>query len=110
MGVMLLFGIMAGIFVGVASAGYMFIHPIAERDELIEQQKEENLQMYSENKELRAENEDLRFDLSVANEKIEQKDEIVSKLIKQAERNSYNNKEVQLNKIKKLAKEYQAIN
>ena len=35
MGVMLLFGIMAGIFVGVASAGYMFIHPMAERDEEI---------------------------------------------------------------------------
>lgn len=35
MGVMLLFGIMAGIFVGVATAGYMFIHSIAERDEEI---------------------------------------------------------------------------
>ena len=99
-----------GIFVGLTSATFMCLQPIADRDKLIAEQKEENLQVYSENKELRAENEDLRFDLSVANEKIEQKDEIVSKLIKQAERNSYNNKEVQLNKIKELAKEYQAIN
>lgn len=106
----IIFGALCGIFVGIASASYMCLQPIEERDKLIAEQKEENLQICSENKELRAENEDLRFDLSVANEKIEQKDEIVSKLIKQAERNSYNNKEVQLNKIKELAKEYQAIN
>ena len=106
----LIIGVLMGIFVGLTSATFMCLQPLADRDKLIAEQKEENLQIYSENKELRAENEDLRFDLSVANEKIEQKDEIVSKLIKQAERNSYNNKEVQLNKIKELAKEYQAIN
>lgn len=106
----LIIGVLMGIFVGLTSATFMCLQPIADRDKLINEQKEENLQMCSENKELRAENEDLRFDLSVANEKIEQKDEIVSKLIKQAERNSYNNKEVQLNKIKELAKEYQTIN
>lgn len=39
MGVMLLFGIMAGIFVGVASAGYMFIQPLADRDKTIANQK-----------------------------------------------------------------------
>lgn len=106
----LIIGVLMGIFVGLTSATFMCLQPLADRDKLIAEQKEENLQICSENKELRAENEDLRFDLSVANEKIEQKDEIVSKLIKQAERNSYNNKEVQLNKIKELAKEYQAIN
>lgn len=106
----LIIGVLMGIFVGLTSATFMCLQPLADRDKLIAEQKEENLQMYSENKELRAENEDLRFDLSVANEKIEQKDEIVRKLIKQAERNSYNNKEVQLNKIKELAKKYQAIN
>ena len=106
----LIIGVLMGIFVGLTSATFMCLQPIADRDKLINEQKEENLQMCSENKELRAENEDLRFDLSVANEKIEQKDEIVSKLIKQAERNSYNNKEVQLNKIKELAKDYQQIN
>lgn len=106
----LIIGVLMGIFVGLTSATFMCLQPIADRDKLINEQKEENLHICNENKELRAENEDLRFDLSVANEKIEQKDEIVSKLIKQAERNSYNNKEVQLNKIKELAKEYQAIN
>ena len=106
----LIIGVLMGIFVGLTSATFMCLQPLADRDKLIAEQKEENLQICSENKELRAENEDLRFDLSVANEKIEQKDEIVSKLIKQAERNSYNNKEVQLNKIKELAKEYQTIN
>lgn len=106
----LIIGVLMGIFVGLTSATFMCLQPLADRDKLIAEQKEENLHICNENKELRAENEDLRFDLSVANEKIEQKDEIVSKLIKQAERNSYNNKEVQLNKIKELAKEYQAIN
>ena len=67
MGVMLLFGIMAGIFVGVVTAGYMFIHPMAEKDELIEQQKEENLQVCDENKDLRAENEDLKNDITGLN-------------------------------------------
>ena len=73
MGVMLLFGIMAGIFVGVASTGYMFIHPMAERDKLIAEQKEENLQVCDENKDLSAENEDLKDDLSTANKEIELK-------------------------------------
>ncbi len=106
----IIFGVLCGIFVGLASAVYMCLPPIQERDKLIAEQKEENLQVCNENKEMRAENEELRFDLSVANRKIEQKDEIVDKIIKQAERNSYNNKEVQLNKIKELAKEYQTIN
>lgn len=64
MGVMLLFGIMTGIFVGVASAGYMFIQPMAERDKLIAEQKEENLKVCDENKDLRAELEDLKDDVT----------------------------------------------
>ena len=84
-------------------AGYMYVSECEKKENRIAECTEEN-------KSLRGELEDTKFDLSVANEKIEQKDEIVSKLIKQAERNSYNNKEVQLNKIKELAKEYQAIN
>ena len=106
----IIFGALCGIFVGIASSAYMCLQPLADRDKLINEQKEENLQVCNENKELRAENEDLRFDLSVANEKIEQKDEIVDKIVKQAERNNYNNEKVKLNKIKELAKDYQAIN
>lgn len=35
----LLFGVLMGIFVGIASAGYMFIQPIADRDKTISNQK-----------------------------------------------------------------------
>ena len=58
----MIFGVLAGIFVGIASAGYMFIQPLADRDKTIAEQKEENLQVCSENKDLRAENEDLKED------------------------------------------------
>ena len=106
----IIFGVLCGIFVGLASAVYMCLPPIQERDNLISEQKEENLQVCNENKEVRAENEELRFDLSVANRKLEQKDEIVDKIIKQAERNTYNNEKTKLRIIKELVKEYQAIN
>ena len=110
MGVMLLFGIMAGIFVGVATAGYMFIHPMAERDKLIEQQKEENLQVCNENKDLRAEVEDLKDDLSTANKEIEMKDKTIQLFISEIERNDYNRPDLHLKKLKELADDYQSIN
>lgn len=52
---------------GVASAGYMFIQPLADRDRTIKEQKEENLQVCDENKELRAENEDIKDDITGLN-------------------------------------------
>lgn len=55
-------GCLAGIFVGFTAGGYMLLKPIADKDNLIEEQKEENLQVCSENKELRAEIEDLKED------------------------------------------------
>ena len=55
-------GCLAGIFVGFTAGGYMLLQPIADKDKLIEEQKEENLQVCSENKELRAEIEDLKED------------------------------------------------
>lgn len=104
----IIFGVLMGIFVGIASAGYMFIQPLAERDKTIAEQKEENLQVCSENKELRAEIEDLKFDLSVVNKKIEQKDEIVKKM--KVVINDFMTKEDKLNKLKELADDYQSIN
>lgn len=104
----ILFGVLMGIFVGIACAGYIFIQPIADRDKLIDKQKEENLQVCNENKVLRAEAEDLRFDLSVANRKIDQKDEIVEKM--KIVINDFMTKEDQLSKIKELADDYQSIN
>ena len=55
-------GCLAGIFVGFTAGGYILLKPIADKDNLIEEQKEENLQVYSENKELKAEIEDLKED------------------------------------------------
>lgn len=93
---------------GVASAGYMFIQPLAERDKTIKEQKEENLQVCDENKELRAEIEDLRFELSVANRKLEQKDEVVEKMkIKLCD---FDTKETKLSKLNELVDDYQSIN
>ena len=95
-------GCLCGIFVGVASAGYMFIHPIAERDELIEQQKEENLQVCDENKDLRAEVEDLKDDLSTANKEIEMKDKQIECIRTLLEQNSYNRDDLKIAKIKEV--------
>lgn len=104
----MIFGVLIGIFVGIASAGYMFIQPLADRDKMISEQKEESLQVHNENKDLRAENEDLRFDLSSQIEKENAKDEIVEKI--KMTINDFMTKEDKLNKIKELADDYQSIN
>ena len=101
-------GCLVGIFVGFTAGGYMLLQPMADKDKLIEEQKEENLQVCSENKELRAEIEDLKFELSVANKEIEQKDELVDKM--QVVINDFMTKEDKLNKLKELADDYQSIN
>ena len=84
----------AGIFIGLTTAWYFQIKPIADKDKLIE--------------ELRAEIEDLKFELSVANKEIEQKDELVDKM--QVVINDFMTKEDKLNKLKELADDYQSIN
>lgn len=43
-------------------AGYMYIGECEKKEKIIEEQKEENLQVYYENKDLRAEKEDLKED------------------------------------------------
>lgn len=98
-----IFGALFGIFVGVASAGYMFIQSLADRDRTIKEQKEENLQVCDENKELRAENEDIKDDLSTTYKEIERKDEIVQKM--QVIINDLATKEDKLDKINELIKE-----
>ena len=98
----------AGIFIGLTTSWYFQIKPMASKDKLIEEQKEENLQVCSENKELRAEIEDLKFELSVANRKIEQKDEIAKRI--KVVVNSFMTQEDKLKRIKELADDYQSIN
>ena len=101
-------GCLAGIFVGFTAGGYILLKPIADKDNLIEEQKEENLQVCSENKDLRAELDDAKFDLSVANKEIEQKDEIVKKM--KIIINDFMTKEDKLSKINELVKEFQKLN
>ena len=98
----------AGIFIGLTTSWYFQIKPMADKDKLIEEQKEENLQVCSENKELRAEIEAIKLELSVANKEIEQKDELVDKM--QVVINDFMTKQDKLNKLKELADDYQSIN
>ena len=51
-----------GVFVGMAVAGYMCVRECEQKERIIAEQKEENLQVCSENKELRAELEDTQDD------------------------------------------------
>ncbi len=97
-----------GVFVGMAVAGYMCVKECARKERIIAEQKEENLQVCSENKELRAEIEDIKFDLSVANRAIEQKDEIAKRI--KVVVNSFMTQEDKLNRIRELADDYQSIN
>ena len=53
---------MFGVFVGMATAGYMCVRECEQKERIIAEQKEENLQVCSENKELRAELEDTQDD------------------------------------------------
>ena len=87
-------GCLFGIFVGIATAGYMFIHPMAERDKIILEYKE---QLYEELKELRAELEDKEY--------LERQIKKISIIT-----NDFMTKEDKLNKIKELVKDYQDNN
>lgn len=81
--------VLGGIFVGVVTAGYMFIQPLADRDKQIAKQKD---------------------DLSIAYKEIEQKDKTIEMFINEIERNDYGRVDIHLKHIKELAKDYQSIN
>lgn len=89
----MIFGVLAGIFVGIASAGYMFIQPLADRDKTIAEQKEENLQVCGENKELRAELEDTQDDNAYLEKQLSKIEKIV---------NDYDIAENKVTKIKEV--------
>lgn len=86
-------GCLFGIFVGIATAGYMFIHPLAERDKTIAEYKERDEQLYEELKEARAENEDLKEDKEYLEKQLKKISNIA---------NDFMTKEDKLNKIKEL--------
>lgn len=86
-------GCLFGIFVGIATAGYMFIHPLAERDKTIAEYKEQDEQLYEELKELRAELEDTKEDKEYLEKQLKKISNIA---------NDFMTKEDKLNKIKEL--------
>lgn len=88
-------GCLFGIFVGVATAGYMFIHPMAERDKLIAEYKEQDEQLYEELKELRAELEDTKED----KEYLERQIKSIKTLLEQ---NSYGRDDIKIAKLKEV--------
>ena len=94
-------GCLFGIFVGIATAGYMFIHPLAERDKTIAEYKEQDEQLYEELKELRAELEDTKEDKEYLEKQLKKISNIA---------NDFMTKEDKLNKIKELVKDYQDNN
>lgn len=94
--------VLMGMFAGVAAAGYMFIHPLAERDKTIAEYKEQDEQLYEELKEARRESEDLKEDLSIANKKIELKDKQIECIRTLLEQNSYGRDDIKIAKIKEV--------
>ena len=94
-------GCLFGIFVGIAAAGYMFIHPLAERDKTIAEYKEQDEQLYQELQEARRENEDLKEDKKYLEKQLKKISNIA---------NDFMTKEDKLNKIKELVKDYQDNN
>lgn len=88
-------GCLFGIFVGIATAGYMFIHPMAERDKTILEYKEQDEQLYEELKELRAELEDTKED----KEYLERQIKSIKTLLEQ---NSYGRDDIKIAKLKEV--------
>ena len=86
---------------GMTVAGYMYVSECEKKEKRISEYEEEN-------KLLREELEDTKFDLSVANKEVEQKDGIVGKIKVIA--NDFTTKEDKLNKINELVKIYEDIN
>lgn len=92
-------GCLAGIFVGFTAGGYMLLQPMADKDKLIEEQKEESLQVCSENKELRAEIEDLKEDKRYLEKQIN----IIKDIV-----NDYDTADGKVAKIKELVADWKA--
>ena len=84
-----------GVFVGMAVAGYMCVKECARKEQIIAEQKEENLQVCSENKDLRAELEDTKEDKQCLQRQIEN----IKTLIEQ---NSYGRDDIKLAKLKEV--------
>ena len=103
-------GCLFGIFVGIATAGYMFIHPLAERDKTIAEYKEQDEQLYQELKDERAENEDLKENLSIAHKEIELKNKQIEYIRTILEQNNYGRDDIKIAKLKELVANFGSNN
>lgn len=92
-----------GVFVGMAVAGYMCVRECEQKERIIAEQKEENLQVCNENKELRAELEDTKEDKQCLERQIEN----IKTLIEQ---NSYSRDDIKLAKLKELVAKIETNN
>ena len=97
---LVVFGCLCGIFVGLTTSWYFQIKPINEKINKISQ-------LENENDDLRHEKDDLQEDLSIVNKEIEMKDKIVERI--KVIINDFMTKEDKLNRIKELASQYKRI-
>ena len=97
-----------GVFVGMVTAGHMYAKDCTRKENIIEEQREENLQVCGENKYLRAEVEDLTEDLSTAYKEIELKDKQIEFIKTILEQNSYKRDDIKIAKLKELVADWKA--
>lgn len=92
---------MFGVFVGMATAGYMCVKECERKELIINEQKEENLQVCNENKELRAELEDTKEDKEYLERELKTVKDIA---------NDYDTSDSKIAKIKELVDTRKANN
>ena len=97
-----------GVFVGMVTAGHMYAKECTRKENIIEEQREENLQVCGENKDLRAEVEDLTEDLSTAYKEIELKDKQIEFIKTILEQSSYKRDDIKIAKLKELVADWKA--
>lgn len=96
------FGCLCGIFVGIATAGYMLIQQIRERDTAIDEKTNDFIQLNEENISLRNELEETKFDLSVANREIKLQDKQIQHVKTILEQNNYGRDDIKIAKLKEV--------
>lgn len=86
----------------MSTAGYMYAKECTRKENIIKEQRKENLQVCGENRDLRAEVEDLTEDLSTAYKEIELKDKQIECIRTLLEQNSYGRDDIKIAKIKEV--------
>ena len=92
----------------MSTTGYMYAKECTRKENIIKEQRKENLQVCGENKDLRAEVEDLTEDLSTAYKEIELKDKQIEFIKTILEQNSYKRDDIKIAKLKELVADWKA--